>query len=1409
MLKNARLATRIGLGFLSIVAISALLGIFCVTSMSRVESVASDLAGEHIPAVSIASDIERWSYLTMYATRGYVFAGDGSLKGTAEENLAKVMASIDAGLAHASAHDNRALADRIQVARDQATVYANRFHETVQEIETMAGDRKDFEASMNRFLQACEGLLALQYDGSESGKEGDAAGGSEKAAPVPDIGADHVEKVRIAESLLAVGNEIRLDAWRAIALNDPAIMRATQANYKEADTLLQALSPRGTGTDERDLIEECRAAREDCGMTMDSFLMRWQSRLEKDEERAVAAQGVLDTARDAAKLNMETMDRYANSAAEQLSQTSKTLALGLFVGAVVALLLAGAITSGITGPLEQLTRAAGLAAEGDLREVPEIHTGGELGALSATFRRMNLFFREMGEKGDALARGDYTIEIRPRSENDALGKSFAEVTRTLRAVAEVSQGGASGDYSAQVEVKGERDELGRAINEMIRRLRAVAEESKSREWFKTGVAELAEHMRGEHSVKSLAEAVVTFLSDHLDAPMATLYVPDPARQSLHLKASCAADLDRVPVTINIGDGVAGQAAAGRRARTITDLPSEYPFISSSLGATPPGSVLAYPILHSGEVTVVLELAFIGTPEDRVLAFLRTVEEGIAIAFAAAVSRQRMQELLEVLQAQTEELQAQTEELESQQLALKTSNEELEQQSEELRSSNEELEEKTQALERQAAQLEERRQEVERGKHEIEEKASELELANRYKSEFLANMSHELRTPLNSLLILAKMLAGNDEGNLNDEQVASARIIYEGGQDLLLLINEILDLSKVEAGMMEIRPEPIGLEGLLARTQSLFQPTASEKGLDFSVTRLGGTPDSLFTDGQRLEQILRNLLSNAFKFTAAGSVRLEVHKPGREAELAYGGPWRDGGIAFSIHDAGPGIPEDKREAIFEAFRQADGSTSRHYGGTGLGLSISRALAHLLGGEIGLETSVGQGSTFTLYLPISVNVPPGGGTRGYPVPPPAPIPAEPVVSAPGGQESAPQPFVPDDRELIEPGDRTVLIIEDDRTFAGILLEQAHKKGFKCLTAGDGSGGIRLANQFKPSAIILDLGLPDIDGGTVLDSLKYNLATRHIPVHVVSARDKSREMLNKGALGYLSKPVDLMAIDQALERIEELLVSTAKRILVVEDDGHSRSAIEKLLAAEGVEIIGSGTGADAIERVNTGNFDCIILDLGLPDMSGFDVLRSLASNPAIALPPTIVYTGRELTREEVRELGKYTTNVVVKGVNSPERLLDETSLFLHTVASKLPRVQRQMLRMLHDPEHLLKGRKVLLVDDDLRNSFALSRVLEKASLNVFLAENGEVALDTLDREPDIELVLMDIMMPVMDGYEAIARIRAQSRFKELPIVALTAKAMQDDRAKCIEAGANDYLAKPLDTDKLLSLMRLLLYK
>ena len=767
------------------------------------------------------------------------------------------------------------------------------------------------------------------------------------------------------------------------------------------------------------------------------------------------------------------------------------------------------------------------------------------------------------------------------------------------------------------------------------------------------------------------------------------------------------------------------------------------------------------------------------------------------------SRARAQALLLIY---TQELERREEELKMQQEELKASNEEIE-------ASNEELEEKTSELEEQNTRIRQQSHELGEAKRLIEEKAEQLEQSSRYKSEFLANMSHELRTPLNSLMILSRGLAANEEGNLTEEQTEEAKVIYNGGLELLGLINDILDLSKVEAGKMSIVLEDVYIGNITKRISQQFDPVAKDKGVAFHIRVDESLPEILHTDGQRIEQILKNLLSNAFKFTEAGSVTLDLHRVKDDVELQRASLAPSETLAFSVIDTGIGIEASKFKDIFEAFQQEDGSTDRHYGGTGLGLTIARKFAHVLGGEIQVASGKGEGSTFTLFLPLVM-----GEESVTEAPAEAHFVSLPAPQAEGATGIRPMPrasvslFIPDDRKSIGAGDKVLLIIEDDHDFAMTLMKIARKRGYKCLGAGDGKSGLLLAAEQDVTAIILDLRLPDIDGMRVLDQLKDNLKTRHIPVHIISGMVGLGTLvpLRKGAIGYLTKPARIEEIDGVFTRIEGLLRSEVKKLLVVEDDENTQIAIQRLLKQKNIEIVVTGTGNEALQRMRETTFDCVILDLKLPDMTGFEWLQAVEKAVGEeGAPPTIIYTAQDLSEEENRQLSRYTGSIVIKGASSSERLLDEVTLFLHSVESALSTDQQAMIRMQHDPDRALQNRTVLLVDDDMRNTFALSKLLKKHGMNVLIADNGQMAIETLNEQNHIELVIMDIMMPVMDGYQAMRKIRARDAWRDIPIIALTARAMPEEQERCMEAGANDYMVKPVDIERLLTLLRVWLFK
>jgi CheY-like chemotaxis protein/signal transduction histidine kinase len=722
----------------------------------------------------------------------------------------------------------------------------------------------------------------------------------------------------------------------------------------------------------------------------------------------------------------------------------------------------------------------------------------------------------------------------------------------------------------------------------------------------------------------------------------------------------------------------------------------------------------------------------------------------------------------------------------QQEELRQLNEELEQQTQNLKQQQEELQMTNEELEEQTQSLEEKNKEVEASKNDIEQKTKQLEISSKYKSEFLANMSHELRTPLNSLLILSKDLSENRKKNLDDVQVESAEIIYKSGHDLLVLINEVLDLSKIEAGKMSITVEKIALKNFTDNLMRDFKHLTQQKGLELICNLGTGLPEFIYTDAQRLNQILKNLLSNAIKFTEKGNVTINID---RNTETT---------LNISVIDTGIGISEDKQAAIFEAFQQAEGGTSRKYGGTGLGLSISRELAKLLEAEIKVSSELNQGSTFTLTIPLEIHPEQESVTS---------VKVQPVSYVPRSENDKTflnYSTIEDDRHNINSDDKVVLIVEDDKNFATILLQQANKKGFKCLTAATGEDGILLASKYKPQAIILDMGLPGIKGQQVLHELKANPSVRHIPVHIISANDRSLEPIREGAVEYLMKPISKDGLEQAFNRIENFVNRKIKNLLIIEDNENSRKAMKILIGTGDVKCFEAATGKEALELYEQNNIDCIILDIGLPDISGFDLIEKLEYIKGHKMPPIIVYTGKELTKEENDLLHKYAESIIIKGIKSEERLLDETALFLHRTISNLPTSKQMIINNLYDKEAVFHSKKILLVDDDMRNVFALSKILQERGMEVIKSENGKKALEMLDTHNDIDLVLMDIMMPEMDGYEAMRRIRAQVKFRNLPVIALTAKAMKDDKQKCIDAGANDYITKPIDVERLLSLMR-----
>jgi signal transduction histidine kinase/DNA-binding response OmpR family regulator/CHASE3 domain sensor protein len=917
-------------------------------------------------------------------------------------------------------------------------------------------------------------------------------------------------------------------------------------------------------------------------------------------------------------------------------------------------------------------------------------------------------------------------------------------------------------------------------------------------WVRAGQASLVEKLQGEQRLEHLGESVLSFLAGYLGAKVGAVYMLESDGR-LRRFAGYALPPGAAPDELRLGDGLLGQAAKDKQTLHVKDVPEGYLPVNSSTGQATPLELIITPASIDGRVQAVIELGFFHRVGDAHREVMVRASESLGIAVRGSRDRTQLEELLaetqrqaEELQAQQEELRVSNEELEEQERALKASQAQMEVQQTELEQTNTQLEE-------QATMLENQKDELSQAQVVLQERASELERANRYKTEFLANMSHELRTPLNSTLILAKLLADNPKGNLSDEQVKYAQTISGAGNDLLTLINDILDLSKIEAGKVELNLDAIAIAPTVEALVKGVEPMARQKNLTLAWSVAADVPQCIQTDGQRLGQILKNLLSNALKFTAAGEVSLQVHhEPGR-------------GIAFAVRDSGIGIAESQQELIFEAFRQADGSTHRKYGGTGLGLSISRDLARLLGGDITVQSSPGSGSTFTLHLPEAA--PLAGAVVAPRAADPAPSPAAPrpmnVVASAQQQRAPAAPEIEDDRAQLTVNSRTVLVIEDDPRFAIILRDLAREMNFQCVVTHTAGDGLAAAAMYRPRAILLDMNLPDHSGLGVLDQLKHSAQTRHIPVHILSVADYAKEALERGALGYDLKPVRRTQIVEALQKLEAKFSQNIRRVLVVEDDERQRESIRQLLGnVESVHITAVETGAQALAELKQTSFDCMIMDLNLPDLSGYTLLERMAEQEGAAFPPVIVYTGRSLSADEEQRLRRHSRSIIIKDARSPERLLDEVTLFLHQVESALPAAMQQMLRAARDRDSTLEGRRILVVEDDVRNVFALTSVLEPRGANVLLARNGLEALDMLKSstpgETPIDLVLMDVMMPEMDGLTCMREIRKQPAFSRLPIIALTAKAMRDDQEKCLAAGANDYIAKPLDVERLLSLVR-----
>lgn len=1072
--------------------------------------------------------------------------------------------------------------------------------------------------------------------------------------------------------------------------------------------------------------------------------------------------------------------------------------------AVIIIFISKKISEMISTPVKAIGDNLKAMAIGNLQGDTDFYAEDEIGQLSESYRRMRTNLFEQIEQAKRVAKGNFEHSLELKSDEDALSQ---------------------------------------ALNHMTHSLKIAHEKNTYDKWFETRQNELSNKLRGDLDLSSLGNKAIAFICKNLNA-LTGAFFSISASGDIAYSGGYAIKSELVKdKTFKTGEGLIGQVLESKKSLIINDFPDDYLNICSGLGETKPRFLLVLPCLYNDVVHGVIEIASLEKFTDAHLDLVGKLSESIAIAISSARSRTELEKLLasqkqlseellvqqeelkqtnEELQVQQEELRQANEELETQTRELEESKEGLQTQQEELRVTNEELAERSLAVESQRDSIKKKNLELEEARNEIELKANDLEQASRYKSEFLANMSHELRTPLNSILVLSQILSQNKPDNLNDKQIKSAQTIHSSGENLLVLINEILDLSKVESGQIDLHNEFVSFSDIINDLQQTFQVLAEEKGLTLEMTNLLKEINAIETDSLRTGQILKNLLSNAIKFTEKGVVRFTIKRPDNlpdylDSQSSY--------VAFQVKDTGIGIADDQINMVFEAFKQADGTTARKFGGTGLGLAISRNFSKLMGGDILLTSQKEKGSIFTLILPekmspskttekaiesaqkTAVSM---GGIPDYTIgtinKKPAKQELTEAQSKPGSISVLPDPEVfQDDRRHITKGDSFLLIIEDDTAFSQILYNLAHEKHFKCMIAPNGEAGLHYADYYGPSAIILDIGLPGIDGWEVMKRLKENPDTRHIPVHFMSGSDKSMEAMKQGAIGFLKKPVSVEQVNNALDSIESLISKPIKNLLIVEDDEIMRESISLLLEEDNIRITTTSNGKEALDLIKNGNFDCMILDLGLDDMTGCDLLKKMGKRNQM---PVIIYTGKDLTREEEAQLQSYTDRIIIKGIKSPDRLLAETTLFLHQVESNLPAEKQKILRDIHTKGDVMINKSILIVDDDMRNVFALTSLLEDLGVKIIVGKNGKDGIDKLEAN-HADLILMDIMMPEMNGYEAMKLIRKQHKYKNLPIIALTAKAMPGDREKCIASGANDYLTKPLDPDKLISMLRVWLYQ
>jgi len=1136
-----------------------------------------------------------------------------------------------------------------------------------------------------------------------------------------------------------------------------------------------------------------------------------------------------------------------------VQQTIHFMLFGTLFSIVLGLIIAYFLSKSIANPINKIIQILQRIVKGELDiysnyesclPVDRINDKNEMGNLTLVSRELTDFIKETTQTANRIADGDFSIQLKERGPYDVLSRSMNQLISNFQSVITQANRIAQGDLSIEVSVQSDRDVLGNTLNIMTLALRKSKEVNQVQYWLKTGQTQLNDTIRGEYDIPELCERIITFVAKYLDCQIGAIYIMNAKENALQLISSYAFERRKhISNRYAPGEGLVGQAVLEKQPIIIKNVPDDYIRISSGLGSNLPSTILVYPLILDNTVKGVFELGSFSPISNTDMEWMKSIAEPIAIAIHSAQSRSRLQALLKTTQQQSEQLQEQQEELrqsneeleertqilQESQAKLQTQQEEMEVQQEELRQTNEMLEQQKSLLEKQKGSIEEKNIELERAQLIIEEKIKEVETASRYKSEFMANMSHELRTPLNSIILLSRLLADNKYGNLTEKQSRFADTVHSCGNDLLNLINEILDLAKVESGKMELHPQDVHIKMIAKKMEQLFSPSATEKNLEFEVSVDDTLPLHIHTDKQKAEQVIKNLLSNAFKFTSTGKVCLNIDWASNVSTMpTHMDPNQT--IAIQVIDTGEGILDENKSLVFEAFRQADGTTKRKFGGTGLGLSIAREFARILGGDIFLKSTLGEGSTFTFFLPLKYN----GMTlinkndlktsdekkvlsEKQTKLEPTPIISQKTLQAPKTNEDEQKKLIQKTPEPVktpkQTSDKTLLIIEDDQNFAMYLNEMATEKGFEAMIAADGETGLEYVQEFKPDAIFLDVMLPGMDGWMVLEKLKSNDTLRHIPVHFITCAtpERQKEALKKGAIGYLNKPIDQKTLDNTFQHIEMHISKSIKNLLVaINDEAMSMSIVESI-DNDNVLTASVANAKEAYEMLSSATFDCLILDVDLPDMSGIQLLEKIRKNSDIKQIPVIIFSNKPLSEAETIALDDYAQCIIVNesGSDAFDRLMDESMLFLHQVKTKSCRPVAAKEYQNHDRDAVFQDKTILMVDDDMRNVFAVSSVLEEKGMQIIVAENGREALKKLDHHDNIDLIIMDMMMPEMDGYETMRAIRKIKKFQEIIILALTAKAMRGDRDRCIEAGANDYMSKPVEPDKLLSMLRVWLYK